>query len=186
MREMDRELVLQARTGDHAAFTSLAAASIARLFRTARLILRDDDLASDAVQETLVAAWLDIRGIRDPDRFGAWLDRILIRACYREASRGRGRTVRLDVGAFDIGRPGGQADVDDRDQLDRAFRRLTPEHRAVLVVHHYLGLRDAPAADLLGLPPGTYKSRLNRASIALRAAIEADQRPALQPEESLA
>ena len=71
---MDRELVVQARSGDHAAFSSLAAAALARLFRTARLILRDDDLASDAVQEALLAAWLDIRGIRDPERFDAWLD----------------------------------------------------------------------------------------------------------------
>ncbi len=181
---MDRELVVQARSGDHAAFSSLAAAALARLFRTARLILRDDDLASDAVQEALLAAWLDIRGIRDPERFDAWLDRILIRSCYREAGRGRGRVVRLDVDAVDIGEPGGQHDVDDRDQLDRAFRRLTPEHRAVLVVHHYLGMRDAAAADLLGVPPGTFKSRLNRASAALRAVIEADQRPLLRPEES--
>jgi RNA polymerase sigma-70 factor, ECF subfamily len=181
---MDLELVLRAQSGDHAAFSALAAGALARLYRTARLILRDDDLASDAVQEALLAAWLDIRGIRQPDRFDAWLDRILIRSCYREAGRRRGRAVRLDIDALEIGAAGGQASVDDRDQLDRAFRQLTPEHRAVLVVHHYLGLRDAAAADLLGVPPGTFKSRLNRATAALRSAIDADQRPLLRPEES--
>jgi DNA-directed RNA polymerase specialized sigma24 family protein len=66
--------------------------------------------------------------------------------------------------------------VDARDQLERGFRRLNPEQRAVLVVHHYLDLSEAEAAAVLGIPVGTVKSRLNRATVALRAAIEADDR----------
>jgi RNA polymerase sigma-70 factor (ECF subfamily) len=184
---MDHDLVHRARGGDQAAFTALATASIARLHRTARLILRDDDRAADAVQEALVAAWLDIRAVRDPDRFDAWLSRILVRACYREAGRRRRhQVVEIQVQppeeAVDRDR---SRDVEVRDQLDRGFRRLTPDHRAALVVHHYLGLPDAEAAEVLGIPLGTFKSRFNRATVAMRAAIEADDRIAARPRESL-
>jgi RNA polymerase sigma-70 factor (ECF subfamily) len=63
-----------------------------------------------------------------------------------------------------------------RDQIERGFRRLSPEQRAVLVLHHFVGLSDHDAADALGIPVGTMKSRLNRATAALRAALEADER----------
>jgi RNA polymerase sigma-70 factor (ECF subfamily) len=74
----------------------------------------------------------------------------------------------------------------DRDQLERGFARLSAEHRAVLVVHHYLGLSDAEAAMALEVPIGTYKSRLNRAHLSLRAALEADARAGANVKESLA
>src|SRR5688572_19817814 len=90
---MQHELVLQAQAGDHGAFAALAAGSISRLHRTARLILRDDDSASDAVQDALTSAWLDLRAVRDPDRFDAWLNRLLVRACYRVAGRERRRRL---------------------------------------------------------------------------------------------
>lgn len=175
---MNRELVTRAQAGDHDAFTALATASTSRLYRTARLILRDDERASDAVQDALVTAWLDIRAVRDPDAFEAWLYRLLVRVCYREAGRHRRRQViELQLPPVDVaGRGDLQHELALRDQLERAFRRLTPEHRAVLVVHHYLGLRDADAGYALGIPAGTFKSRLNRASLALRAALEADDR----------
>jgi RNA polymerase sigma-70 factor (ECF subfamily) len=185
---MQRDLVLRAKAGDHEAFTALAAASIARLHRAARLILRDDDRASDAVQEALVAAWLDIRAVRDPDRFDAWLHRVLVRACYREAGRHRRRgTVEVHVEALEMadGRTAG-ADLATRDLLDRAFRRLTPDLRAPLVAHHYLGLRDAEAAEMLSIPLGTFKSRLHRATDALRAALEAEERAPGHARESIA
>lgn len=175
---MQRDLVLQAQTGDHDAFTALAAAAISRLHRTARLILRDDDRASDAVQDALTTAWLDIRAVRDPDRFDAWLHRLLVRACYRVAGRERRhRVAELDIKIVDLAAPSDAGrELAIRDQLDRGFRRLTPDQRAVLVLHHYLGLGDAEAADALSIPIGTYKSRLSRATIALRAALEADER----------
>ena len=86
---MQRDLVLRASTGDHVAFTSLATDAYGRLHRTARLILRADDLASDAVQEALTSAWLHIRAVRDPDRFDAWLNRLVVRACYHELRRAK-------------------------------------------------------------------------------------------------
>jgi RNA polymerase sigma-70 factor, ECF subfamily len=182
-----RDLVDRARTGDHDAFATLIAAAHDRLFRTARLILRADDAAADAVQEATVAAWLHIRSVRDPERFDAWLHRLTVHACYREARKTtRRRLVQIDVAYL-------QVDPDDslgaaavHDQLERGFRRLTPEQRAVLVVHHYLGLSDAEAAAVLDIPLGTVKSRLNRATAALRAALEADERAQLAVREPVA
>lgn len=167
---MGRQLVEQAVAGDHEAFVSLAAAAYDRLHGIARLILRDGDAASDAVQEALTSAWLHIRAVRDPDRLDAWLNRLAVHASYREARRRRGRVVEIRVTPVEV--PDGWdavGAVDARDQLDHAFRRLNPQQRAVLVVHHYLGLSDAEAAAVLRIPVGTVKSRLNRATIALRA-----------------
>jgi len=171
-----RDLVERARGGDRAAFAELAAQSIARLFNVAQLMLRDRDLADDAVQETLVQAWRDLRGLRDLDGFDAWLHRILVRCVYREAGRERrraGALVKLPPAGVD---PDAAARVADRDAIDRGFRRLRPEHRAVLVLHHYLGFTHAEAAAAMAVPEGTVKSRLNRATAALRSALDADAR----------
>ena len=185
---MQRELVLRARTGDHEAFAELAEAGFDRLTRTARLILRDDDEAADAVQEALLAAWLHIRAVRDPDRFDAWLHRLVVHACYRVGRRrSRRRTMEIDVAALDVAAPGDTpASTLLQDQLERGFRRLTPEQRAVLVVHHYLGLPEGEAAIVLDIPVGTFKSRLSRATAAVRAALDADDRVPAGVTESIA
>jgi len=187
---MRRDLVLRAKAGDHDAFASLAADAFDRLHRTARLILRSDDLAVDAVQESLITAWLHVRAIRDPDRFDAWLHRLLIHACYREARRSRQRQVteiHVELSDFpSVRERDTQEQTAARDVLERAFRRLTPEQRAVLVLHHYLALPDAEAAVVLDIAVGTYKSRLHRAAQALRGAIEADERAPNLATESIA
>jgi RNA polymerase sigma-70 factor (ECF subfamily) len=164
--------------GDHDAFSELARASIGRLYATARLILRDDGRAEDATQEALVAAWRDLSALRDPDRFDAWLRRLLIRACYREIRRGRNRwTIEVDVEGHETADADATLDVADRDQLERGFRRLDADQRMVLVMHYYLGLSLDEAAEALGIPPGTVRSRLSRATRAMRAALDADGRP---------
>ena len=184
---MQRDLVLRARTGDHDAFASLASDAYARLHRTARLILRREDLASDAVQEALTSAWLHIRAVRDPDRFDAWLNRLVVRACHQELRRAKRTPIEIHADTIEPAAlddaPGALA---DRDQLERGFQRLSAEHRAVLVVHHYLGLPDTEAATVLDVPLGTYKSRLNRANLSLRAALEADARVPGFGKESIA
>ena len=175
---MQRDLVIRAQAGDHAAFTELVALSIDRLHRTARLILRSNDGAEEAVQEALVAAWLAIRSLRDPERFDAWIRRLLVHRCYAVAKRDSARRVieiRVDGASFGT-TSDSQTAVVLRDQLERGFRQLSAEQRAVLVLHHYLDLADADAAEALGVPIGTLKSRLNRATAALRAAMEADDR----------
>jgi RNA polymerase sigma-70 factor (ECF subfamily) len=175
---MRRDLVEKARGGDRDAFASLAADSIGRLFNVAQLMLRDRDLADDAVQETLVLAWRDLKGLRDLDGFDAWLHRVLVRCVYREANRERRRSTQIIQVVEVPSYPDSARDVEDRDTLDRGFRRLRPEHRAVLVLRHYLGFSDDEAADALSVPAGTIKSRLNRATSALRAELEADARNA--------
>ncbi len=175
---MQRDLVERARQGDHSAFTSLVTGSINGLYATARLILRSDDLADDAVQDALLRAWLGIRGLRDADRFEAWLRRLLVHACYRAARNRRKRGI-FEIHDVLFAGPStadGQLPLAIRDQLERGFGRLPAEQRAVLVVHHYLDLSDADAADVLGIPIGTFKSRLNRATSALRAALAAEDR----------
>ena len=174
---MGRELVERAIAGEHDAFVSLAGGAYDRLRRVALLILRDDERAADAVQEALTSAWLHIRAVRDPDRFDAWLNRLTVHAAYDEARRRRRHVVEIVVGDIDV--PDGWdaiGAVDARDHVERAFRRLDPRQRAILVVHHYLGLSEAEAAAVLGIPVGTVKSRLSRATAALRAAIDADDR----------
>ena len=177
---IERDLVERARNGDLDAFSTLTAGRTNRLYAAARLILRDAFLAEDVVQEALVRAWQDLRGLRDPDRFDAWLHRILIRTCYRAAARHRRRTrLELDIADDDVPyvTPDAQQTVATRDRLERGFQQLTPEQRVVIVLHHYLGYSLAEAADILGIPLGTMQSRLFRALRAMRAALEADERP---------
>jgi len=174
---MDRDLVERAMTGDHDAFAQLASASVGRLLVVSRLILRDAAAAEDATQDALMAAWRSIRALRDPDRFDAWLHRLLVNACYREARRGRHRDhVEVHIVGFEAPQPDPTALLFDRDQLERGFQRLGTDQRAILVLHYYLGLRLDEVAEALGLPPGTVRSRLHRATQAMRAALEADAR----------
>lgn len=177
---MDRALVERARDGDHDAFAELAGASLDRMYAVASLILRDSDLAKDAVQEALIAAWRGIRALREPDALNAWLQRLVIRACYRLARAERRGVAELHLAGPDEPRlDDDSVGLADRDQLERGFRRLSTEQRAILVVHYYLGLPLSETADVLGIPAGTAKSRLNRATGAMRAALEADSRDAI-------
>jgi RNA polymerase sigma-70 factor (ECF subfamily) len=140
-------------------------------------ILRDTDRADDAVQASLIAAWRDLRALRDPDRFEPWLHRILIRECYAEARRRRRWSADLHILPTEVPvDAGGYQAVNDRDELDRAFRRLTVEQRAVVVLFHYLDLPMAEVAERVGVPIGTVKSRLYHATRAMRASMEADGR----------
>ncbi len=184
---MQRDLVIRAMAGDHGAFSELARTSIGRLYAAARLILRDDQRAEDATQEALVAAWRDLSALRDPDRFDAWLHRLLVRACYREARRGRRRwAIEMEVRPSEGSEPDPALDVADRDQLERGFQRLDADQRTVIVLHYYLGLSLDEVADALGIPPGTVRSRLHRATQAMRAALDADTRAVDQNERRLA
>jgi RNA polymerase sigma factor (sigma-70 family) len=175
---MQQEFVRRAQAGDHDAFAALVRGTLARLLGTARLILRDTDRAQDAVQDTLLEAWRDIRGLRDPDRIDAWLHRILVRSCYRTARRDRRREITeiplqpLD----DVAGPDDAHMLADRDEIERAFRRLTQDQRTVLTLVYFADLSLADASVALGIPIGTTKSRLHNALKALRAALAADER----------
>lgn len=176
---MDTELIMRAQGGDEGAFASLAVAVGDRLHAVAHRILRDTDLAEDATQQALLAIWQDLPQLRDPARFEAWSYRLLVRACYAEGRKSRRWTPNLRLLPADgpiAG--GGLSSIVDRDQLERGFRRLSIDHRAVVVMHHYLDLPLPEIADSLGVPEGTVRSRLYYAMRGLRAALEADARPA--------
>jgi RNA polymerase sigma-70 factor (ECF subfamily) len=175
---LDHDLVKRAQRGDRDAFAILARSHGDRLMAIAHRILRDFGRAEDAVQQTLVIAWRELPGLRDPDRFDAWLQRLLVNASYAEARRWR--TWSANVRVLEIDGPAGPDEAlsfDDRDRIARGFRRLPPDQRAMLVFTHYLGLNPAEIAERLGIPVGTARSRLHYAHRAMRAAIEADERP---------
>jgi RNA polymerase sigma-70 factor (ECF subfamily) len=175
---MDTDLVIRAQHGDEEAFASLAVAVGDRLHAVAHRILRDLDLAEDATQQALMSIWRDLPQLRDPARFDAWSYRLLVRACYAEGRRSRQWNPNLRLLPTDEPM---QADasglVVDRDQLERGFRRLSIDHRAVVVLHHYLDWPLDRVADTLGVPVGTVRSRLHHGMRALRAALDADARP---------
>jgi len=181
---MLRAFVERARGGDEEAFGALTRVVGDRCMAIAYRILRDVDLAEDAVQTALVSAWRELPSLRNPDRFEPWLHRMLVHACYAEARRSRKWAANVRVLAVESEMTSRDVlAVNDRDQLERGLRRLPPEQRAVLVFHHYLGLTLPEVADHLGIPVGTVKSRLHYATAALRSAIEADARtPALSQE----
>jgi RNA polymerase sigma-70 factor (ECF subfamily) len=175
---MDTQLVVRAQSGDQQAFASLAMAVGDRLHAVAHRILRDTDLAEDATQQALLSVWRDLPQLRDPARFDAWSYRLLVRACYAEARRTRRWAPNLRLLPTDepiATDPLGS--VIDRDQLERGFRRLSIDHRAVVVLHHYLDLPLPEVAEALGVPEGTVRSRLHNAMRGLRAALDADARP---------
>jgi RNA polymerase sigma-70 factor, ECF subfamily len=173
---MRRDLVEAARRGDHEAFEVLATSAGDRLYAVARLILRATDLAEDAVQETLVRAWQQLPALRDPDRFDAWLYRLLVNACADQGRQLRRWSQQVRPLPLEPAISDDTGSVADRDQLERGFARLKPEQRAVVVLHFYSGFSAAEIARILGIPEGTARSRLHYATEALRAALEADAR----------
>ena len=168
---MTSELVARAQQGDHEAFDALAGAAYHRLYAVAVRILRDGYAADDAVQDTLVRAWRDIRSLRDRDRFEAWLHRLLVHACADHVRKGR-RRVEIVPNTSDHPDPvDDMARVGDRDEISRAFQTLSVEHRAVLVLAHYVGLSAPEIAAWLGIPTGTVYSRIHHGRRAMRASL---------------
>jgi RNA polymerase sigma-70 factor (ECF subfamily) len=175
---MDTDLVVRARRGDKGAYALIAAETADRFLAVARRILRDLDLAEDATQQALLAIWQDLPQLRDPARFEAWSYRLLVRACYAEGRKERRWAPNLKLlPADEAAADDDLSSVIDRDQLERGFRRLSLDHRTVVVLHHYLDLPLVRVAEILGIPAGTAHSQLHHAMRALRAALDADLRP---------
>ena len=152
------------------------------------MILRDEYGAQDAVQDTLVEAWRSLPGLRDPDRFEAWLRKLLVRACFRRVRR-NSRRSQVEIRLTPADEPatfGTEKDLAIHDQLERGLARLSADQRAIVVLVHYFDLPLAEAAQALGIPLGTTKSRLNRATSSLRAVIEADERASSGTAERIA
>lgn len=175
-RQLDESVVERARRGDREAYEQLARQAAQRLYPVAFRITRDRDLADEALQSALVAIWKELPKLRDGAKFEAWSYRMVVRFCGLELRR-RGR-INLDVTELNLaGRSADQlVELADRDELERAFARLSPEHRAVLVLTYYRGLSGLEAAEVLGISPGTVASRLHHGLRAMRALIDADSR----------
>jgi RNA polymerase sigma-70 factor (ECF subfamily) len=176
---LDRDLVARAQRGDEAAFTELVERVGDRMYAVAYQILRDSGGADDALQQAMIDIWRKLPTLKDPERFVAWAYRIVVRATYGEVASRRRWLLRSTIATV---APAGEADhaaaVADQDELDGALRRLRPEQRAVLVLKHFAGLSNPEIATALDVPEGTVRSRLYYATTALRAALEAERRPA--------
>ena len=175
---MDTDLVVRAQRGDKDAYALVAAEIADRFLAVARRILRDRDLAEDATQQALLAVWQDLPRLRDPDRFESWSYRVLVNACYAEGRKERRWSPNLRILPLDETTADRSLEsVVDRDQLERGFRRLTIDQRAVVVLYHYLDQPLDEIARVLGIPVGTAHSRLHHAMRGMRAALDADARP---------
>ena len=173
---MDRSLVERAQRGDREAFTSLAFELSDRLFAVAHRILRDFDSAGDALQVTLLHVWRDLPSLRDPALIEGWAYRVLVRACHDQLRKQRRRAPALHLLAEHRTQDDPATVIADREQLDRAFQRLSTEQRVAIVLQYYRGMTLPEIADVLAVPVGTVRSRLHYAKRAMRAAIEADAR----------
>jgi RNA polymerase sigma-70 factor, ECF subfamily len=175
-----RGLVERAKGGDHDAFTTLLDVRLARLDAAARLILRDPELARDAVQEACIRAWRDLPGLRDPDRFDAWLHRLIVNACLDLVRHRRRRVIEVELSPLDVPAATDAAgELADRQVLDQALGSLDPNHRAVVALHYLLGMPLVDVAAALRIPVGTAKSRLHYALGAMRRTVtESSDAPA--------
>lgn len=179
---MDPDLVARAKRGDEQAFASIVEAVSGRFLSVAHRILHDSQLAEDATQQALVKMWRHLPNLRDVGLFEAWSYRLLVRACYSEVKRHRRWRSDLSLRETELSTSlDGLDSVLIRDHLEQGLRRISIEHRAVLVLRHFLDLPVDQIAEVLDIPAGTVKSRLHRAREELRGALEADARPVLVP-----
>jgi len=177
-----RDDIERAKRGDHDAFAALVDARLARLDAAARLILRDGELARDAVQDALIRAWRDLPGLRDPERFDAWLHRLLVNACLDLARRRRRRPIEVELMSIDspaVPDPSGRLAV--QEQIHDALGSLDPSHRAVVALHYLLGMPLTEVAATLGIPSGTARSRLHYGLAAMRAAATGESEATTSP-----
>jgi RNA polymerase sigma-70 factor (ECF subfamily) len=174
---MERQLVERAMRGEPEAFDQLVERIGTSLYTVARRILRDTTLAEDATQHALIDAWRNLHRLKDPARFEPWLHRLLVNACFAEARRERRHRGNLRLLPHDGRRSADPASaLAIQDQIDYAFRNLSVQHRTVVTLVHYLGYAPAEAAEAMGIPTGTARSRLHYALAELRAAIDAEAR----------
>jgi RNA polymerase sigma-70 factor (ECF subfamily) len=178
--DVDRDLVRLGQSGDREAFARLATDVSDRLFAVAQRILRDSDAAGDVLQTALVQIWRDLPGLRDPDRFEAWSYRIVVHCSHAYRRRARRSVVALELQPADAAIEDAETSIVRRDELERAFHRLTDDQRTVLVLIYYRDMTVTQVADVLGISSGTVKSRLFNARKAMRAAVEAQARPVTQ------
>lgn len=178
----DRTLIERSAAGDREAFDALIRPRLGAMFHTALGILRHEADARDVVQEACLGAWRALCRLKDPERFDAWLTRILVNGC-RDRLRARSRTrvseIHFAIAGDGTSQPPTQAsmaaEVDESRAIRRAFERLRPDQRVLLALHHADGRPIQEIARVLDLPEGTVKWRLHAARQALAAALERER-----------
>jgi RNA polymerase sigma-70 factor (ECF subfamily) len=181
MRVMDQVLLSRVQRGDEQAFESLTKADFPRLYRVARGVLGDPHLAEDATQQAFVEIWRGIPRLRDPAKYEAWSYRLLVRACSAEAKRRPDEEVIVASYPVEPRASDAYVAISDRDQLERGLRRLSMDHRVVLVLRFLVGMSPERVAETLGVTRWTVYARSDRAMKAMRAALEADARSVAMP-----
>ena len=171
---MQSDLVRRAQRGDEEAFAALVPGMTDRLLGIAYRILRDPDAAEDATQQALLIAWRKLPSLREPDRFDAWIYRLLVNACYAEVARRRTQVMPLRLLSADAAVADSTRQSVERDRLERGFSRLSVAHRTIVVLRVHAGLSFEEIAEMVDIPIGTARSRLHYALRTLRTAIEAD------------
>ncbi len=184
-RVSDAALLDRAARGDVDAFDELLTSRLDRLFRMAVAITRSEADARDAVQDASVLAWRELPRLRDRGRFDAWLSQILVNACrgiLRRQRRVSHHEVEMDAGdptgpdARRYSAPSATELVGETEAIRRAFERLDPTARALIVLHYVEARPLAEIGRALGSPVGTIKWRLSNARKALNRALEAERR----------
>ncbi len=184
--ELDDSHVRRAAEGDVAAFDALLAGRIDRCYRLAWSIMAHEADAADATQDAFVTAWRELPRLRDTGAFDSWLNRIVAtRALMSRRHRRRLREIAVATDLPDsdeaptwepdsVAQPSETDAFVERDAMGRAFERLKPADRAILILHHVDERPVAEIARSLDVPLGTAKWRLHAARKALGRAMEAE------------
>jgi len=176
----DAELVSKAKSGDREAFGALVEGHQAMVYSLAFRMVGNPEDAADLTQEAFLSAWRALGGFDGRSAFGTWLYRLTSNACIdflrRESRRGALSMTRAgEDGEEQLEVPDDRyapermlARQEARQALERGLRRLSPEHRQILLLRELEGLSYAEIARRLRLEEGTVKSRIARARLALR------------------
>ncbi len=152
------ELIRQAQTGDAHAFALLYESVYKDLYRFAVYTLRHTQDAEDAVSETVVDAFAQIRNLREAGAFRSWIFRILTAKCNR---RIRQYIQAPEAQEEEIG--AAETDLGEQTDVRRAFDSLPREDRLIIAMNVFAGYSSQEIGDLLQMNPNTVRSRQSRA-----------------------
>lgn len=175
----DAALVAAARAGDRRALEQLLEQHTDRIHAVCRRIVADPQDALDATQEALLAVARGITRFDGAARFSTWCYRVATNAALDEVRRARRRPVAMEPSPTLRDPRDGATAVDARLDVDAALATLPPEFRAAVVLRDLCDLDYAEVAEVLGVPPGTVRSRIARGRAALATALG---EPAVDPE----